>query len=101
MSNLRTCDDCGETFPTITRCRLHDCPESVEESDDQDLTPDYQDPFAPSRTGEREMRCLHCEDTFSEQAIVFEHRHGSPDPLWWCPNPECDGAGVGYDIHPV
>lgn len=27
MSNLRTCDGCGETFLSITKCRLHNYPE--------------------------------------------------------------------------
>ena len=21
-----------------------------------------------------------------------------PEPLWWCPTPQCDGAGLGFDI---
>jgi len=41
-----TCEDCGETFETLTRLRLHDCPaaasESTDETDDDDLASDRQ-----------------------------------------------------------
>lgn len=97
MSNLRTCDRCGETFETITETRLHeqDCDHQEEP------TPDYRDPFAPDRDGDREFRCLHCGATFNEQAIVYERRFGHDQPLWWCPDELCDGGGVGIDLHSV
>ena len=95
MSDLRTCDDCGETFDTISRCRLHDCSQPEEEQDTE-LEPDYNDPFSPSKDGDKEMGCLHCGETFNEQEIVYEERFGRT--LWWCPTEDCDGAGVGMDI---
>jgi len=91
MSNLRTCDDCGETFDTITENKLHDCP-----APDPEPRPDYKDPFSPSKDGEKEMGCLHCGKTFNEQEIVYEERFGRT--LWWCPTEGCDGAGVGIDL---
>ena len=33
---------------------------------------------------------------------VYRYRLGNTAaPLWWCPTPSCDGAGVGFDIQPV
>lgn len=31
-----TCEDCGETFDTLTRLRLHDCPEKEEDDPEQE-----------------------------------------------------------------
>jgi hypothetical protein len=61
--------------------------------------PDYDDPFAPSKDGEREFRCLHCGRIVNEQEITYEERFGRT--LWWCPNQSCDGAGVGFDLHRI
>lgn len=104
MGRLRTCDHCGTEFETITKCRLHQ-EECDDRTSDGDLVADYRDPFAPDRDGEREMRCLHCGETFNEQEIVYERRFpqntANDQPLWWCPNEDCDGRGVGFDLHEV
>ena len=99
MSNLRTCDHCGETFETITECKLHQDDCDLDPGDE--LVPDYNDPVSPERNGDREMRCLHCRDTLNESTIVYEKRHGHPHALWYCPNEDCDRAGVGIDLHVV
>lgn len=101
--SLRTCDHCDEEFETITSCRLHesDCAELEDDDGGDDLEPDYRDAFAPERNSQREMLCLHCGETCTEDEIVYERRHGNPEPLWWCPTPGCDGAGVGFDLHPA
>ncbi len=101
MTRPSTCSHCGERFETITECKLHqeECDQAVE--GEGDLVPDYRDPFSPDRGGEREMKCLHCGERFSEGEIVYERRHGSDGGLWWCPNEECSGRGVGMDLHVV
>lgn len=99
MSNLRTCDHCGELFETITRRRLHQ--EDCDDQADDPIAPDYRDPFSPDRDGDREMRCLHCGATFNEAEIVYEKRVHSPHALWYCPMEGCDGSGVGFDLFPA
>ena len=49
----------------------------------------------------KEVRCIHCGKQFKMLDMVFEYRFGESEPLWWCPKPTCDGAGYGFDIHPV
>jgi hypothetical protein len=61
--------------------------------------PDYNDPFAPVKGGQRKMRCLHCGEIFVEEELQYEKRFGRT--LWWCPTVGCDGAGVGFDIHSI
>jgi hypothetical protein len=59
-----------------------------------------RDPFGPdlSQPGRR-IFCMHCGGGFFMEQMVHEVRFGSL--LWWCPNPECHGAGLGFDLHPV
>jgi len=60
------CDACGETFPTLTRLRLHDCPAEESESQDPlssfdaflDSISDALDADMQRRTREREKRGL-------------------------------------------
>lgn len=59
----------------------------------------HTDTFAPDPDSTREMECLHCGETFEESEVTYEQRFG--DYYWWCPTEGCDGAGVGFDIHPV
>lgn len=47
------------------------------------------------------MMCLHCGETVNEADIVYERRFGNPFALWYCPTEGCDGAGVGFDLHPA
>ncbi|MEF8826830.1 MAG: hypothetical protein V5A27_10920, partial [Halapricum sp.] len=37
------CEDCGDTFETLTRLRLHDCPGSARDESDETTTPDSDD----------------------------------------------------------
>jgi hypothetical protein len=60
--------------------------------------PDMDDQFKPDLTSDREMRCLHCGKIFPEKSVIWAKRLDLW--LWWCPNPRCDGAGVGFDIYP-
>jgi hypothetical protein len=59
---------------------------------------DANDPFAPdfSRPNER-VFCLHCNGSFEMHEVVYEERFGG-QALWRCPNPECSGAGLGFDL---
>lgn len=68
-------------------------------TDTSDPEPDYDGPFAPEAGSDQEMECLHCQEVFPESAITYEQRFG--EYLWWCPTEGCDGAGVGFDIHPA
>lgn len=58
-----------------------------------------EDPFGPPENA-CEVRCLHCGQKYSSSRIVWNPDRG-PDGLWSCPVPECDGAGFGFDIHPI
>jgi hypothetical protein len=58
--------------------------------------PDYSDQFAPKRGSNRRLVCLRCDATFNEVEVVWESRGG--DYLWWCPDPKCGGAGIGFDL---
>jgi hypothetical protein len=55
------------------------------------------DVFAPTEQN-REVECCHCGWRYKEHEAVWERRGGLL--LWWCKNEECDGAGVGFDLHP-
>jgi|ETNmetMinimDraft_26_1059896.scaffolds.fasta_scaffold72245_3 hypothetical protein len=51
-----------------------------------------------------EMWCLHCTDKYMSNEAVWEIRTfgrkqtKNDEPMLWCKNPECDGAGIGYDL---
>ncbi len=61
------------------------------------------------------VTCLHCDETYqsSEMQQAYRphmqdtwvegmgHGCGPLEPLWWCKNSDCDGAGYGHDIHPA
>jgi hypothetical protein len=56
------------------------------------------DPFGPPETPIR-VRCLHCGDVYMSDEMKHEERKFSPGArLWYCRNPDCDGAGFGFDI---
>jgi hypothetical protein len=46
---------------------------------------------------DRAIFCLHCGGQFRMDEMVYESRFGER-ALWRCPNPKCDGAGLGYDL---
>lgn len=65
--------------------------------------PDYTDQFAPDPTQNRTITCLHCGQSYPENDAKYEIRPKFsivlPDKaFWWCRNPDCDGAGVGFDL---
>lgn len=73
--------------------------------------PDVETMFSPPATPVR-VKCLHCGQTYQSRALRLQYRPRMQEasievfdddlmPLWWCPTPECDGAGFGHDIHPV
>ena len=50
------------------------------------------------------MRCLNCDSEYTEDWLFYGTKlevNPMPEPLWWCPTLECDGAGLGIDIHVV
>lgn len=61
------------------------------------------------------VKCLHCGETYSSDGMVLAYRphFQAPmvsllgrdteklDPLWWCKNMRCTGAGLGFDIFPA
>lgn len=60
------------------------------------------DQFKPDMTRpDEEIECWHCGGKFRMREIVFEIRFSEGPPLWWCPNPECDGRGFRFDLHTV
>jgi hypothetical protein len=65
------------------------------------MEPDYADPFAPDPKSTRLVECLHCDQSFAEQEMLYGVRPDI-DPstaYWWRPTPGCDGRGMGFDIH--
>jgi len=76
------CDGCGETFPTLTRLRLHDCPAEESESQDPlssfdaflDSISDALDADMQRRTREREKRGLEAaSDTLKTNLEAAAH----------------------------
>jgi hypothetical protein len=66
--------------------------------------PSYDERFTPQRESARPMRCLNCDGEYTEDRISYGTKPKvglMPEPLWWCPTPECNGAGLGIDIHVV
>ena len=53
--------------------------------------PDLANPDQP-------IFCLHCNGEFRMAEMVYESRFGG-GPLWYCPNPKCDGAGLDIDLY--
>jgi hypothetical protein len=65
----------------------------------EEIPPDFDDPFRPGLSSTRKVKCIHCDRTYEEKEIRWGYRYGSW--LWWCKHAGCDGAGFGFDIHPV
>ena len=58
-----TCDDCGEEFETLTRLRLHDCPEEEESTAGEDLFEDRREEIKKQeRETERRVKRAASED---------------------------------------
>lgn len=56
------------------------------------------DGFGPDLTKpDQPIFCLHCDGEFRMDQMVHESRFGG-EALWRCPNPKCDGAGLGFDL---
>ena len=74
----------------------------------------HEDGFGPPEKPIN-VKCLHCGDRYSSDEMVLAYRPQFQHPmvmmlgrdadrigaLWWCKNLRCDGAGLGFDIHPV
>ena len=68
--------------------------------------------FAPPATPVR-VHCWHCGGKYLSDKMRLEYRPRMQavgvenlgqgfvalEPLWWCKNDTCDGAGFGHDIH--
>lgn len=67
--------------------------------------PDLLDPMAPPKEPIM-VTCWHCGKFYMSDKIAWGRKRqmnagiDGDQPLWWCPTPECDGAGFGHDIHP-
>ena len=61
------------------------------------------DPFHPPSIPTL-VECLHCGEEYDSYLIEWRVDRG-PDGkgygMWCCPTAGCDGAGFGFDIHPV
>lgn len=65
------------------------------------MEPDFADPFAPDPESTKRVECLHCDQAYAENEMIYGVK---PDldpnePYWWCPTPGCDGKGFGFDVH--
>lgn len=55
------------------------------------------DPFAPKWNSIKLVYCLHCGDIYPESKAKYD----SKADMWWCKNyPDCNGAGIGFDLIP-
>lgn len=61
----------------------------------------YSDSFAPPKNKKIKVKCIHCDDEYLSNKMVFEKRPWSNSYFWYCKNKECDGAGYKFDIFPV
>lgn len=73
-----------------------------------------KDSFAPPEVSVK-VKCRHCGQVYQSSEMVLTYRPqfqhpmvmmlGSDvdvlEPLWWCKNFRCDGAGYGIDIFPA
>lgn len=72
----------------------------MDETNTWGANPNADDGFGPPDPPV-EVRCMHCCAAYQSDQMVFEQRHGMPDKLWWCPTPNCRGAGFRFDIYPT
>lgn len=70
-----------------------------------------KDMFAPPKTPVA-VRCMHCNAKYQSSKIKYEYRlenrvtaitavpttDAQIEPMWWCKDEDCDGAGFGFDI---
>ena len=63
------------------------------------MAPDFNDPYAPDLKSTRRVCCLHCDREYEEREIQW--RKLGHDWYWCCKHEDCDGVGLGYDIHPA
>ena len=63
-----------------------------------------RDQFAPPADS-IEIGCSHCGGVFQSRDMKYNkgnrYRTTHGGPIWWCPNPKCDGAGIGFDLFPT
>lgn len=48
--------------------------------------------------------CMHCHEEYDSWKMHYEivtGKDGEPHGFWRCGTPGCNGAGFGFDIHPV
>jgi hypothetical protein len=58
-----------------------------------------EDGFGPDLSKpDQAIFCLHCDREFRMDQMVYEARFGDR-PLWRCPNPKCNGTGLGMDLY--
>ncbi|MFZ3167243.1 MAG: hypothetical protein WA130_06475 [Candidatus Methanoperedens sp.] len=68
----------------------------IEPVNEIEIKPDFNDPLAPNPNSDAVVTCIHCGDSYPEKEIKWIPEKG----MWYCKNyPQCDGAGLGYDIH--
>jgi hypothetical protein len=68
-----------------------------------DLPPEaYEDCFHPPSVP-TQVFCLHCQEMYDSYLIEWreEKTPRGRQGFWRCPTPGCDGAGFGFDIHPI
>jgi len=72
------------------------------------------DQFGPPATPVK-LKCLHCDGRYLSSKMRREYRPrmqaavvegigqglAALEPLWWCKNADCDGAGFGHDLYEV
>lgn len=61
------------------------------------------DPFRPPSIPTL-VWCMHCHEEYDSWKMCYEittDEDGREHGFWRCGTPGCDGAGFGFDIHPV
>lgn len=72
------CDDCGETFDTLTRKRLHDCPGASTGDEEYSLDGMDEDEMSEKIATEL-LRCERCETVNPDDVIENYDKQTGPD----------------------
>ena len=76
--------------------QIHNKNKSIKKQVSNKNKPDMNDPFAPNLESLDMVHCLHCGSSYPENEIKWSPKKY----MWVCKHsPECDGAGLGWDIH--
>lgn len=90
------CSHCSETFRTLSRKRLHDCPQKPatgpEEWEDHDVQGEDMDAIAEKVASEL-LTCVHCGREIEEEIVGELEQIQTPDSLGLIAEFDCPHCG--------